>query len=72
MSIDTSPVKLGQITPTPTEEEVAAIVAALTLAWPQPVIAVSATNAPSKTAAWKWSGRSWASSPLPAGARRRP
>lgn len=59
------------ISPTPTDEEAAAIVAAIELAWPRPVVMVaSATQAP--TSAWKWSGRWWSKSSRPAGDRRRP
>jgi hypothetical protein len=60
------------ITPTPTDEEAAAIVAAIELAWPRPVLVAAAPAAPSRAGAWKWSGRWWAKSPRPAGDRRRP
>jgi hypothetical protein len=47
------------ITPSPTDEEMAAVIAALTLAWPQPVVVASEPKAPVKTSPWKWSGRPW-------------
>ena len=48
---------VGTITPIPTEEEAAAIAAAVTMMWPQPVVASTAdTNAVS---AWRFSGRWW-------------
>jgi hypothetical protein len=43
----------------PSDEEVAAIVAAVELTWPQPVVA--ADEAPSR---WRFSGRWW-SKPVP-------
>jgi hypothetical protein len=54
-----SPIASG-ITPAPTDEEMVAIVAALELAWPRPVILLSAPMGPSKAASWRWSGRWWA------------
>jgi hypothetical protein len=57
-----SPV-VSAITPAPTDEEMVAIVAALELAWPRPVVLLSAPNSgPSKAASWRWSGRWWAAS----------
>ncbi len=42
--------------PTPTEDEVAAIMAAVDALWPRPVVAeVAAEGNP-----WRFSGRSWA------------
>ena len=61
---------VSAITPAPTDEELVAIVAALELAWPRPVV-VEAVAAPSAAGAWRWSGRWWAKSPIPA-SRRRP
>jgi hypothetical protein len=46
------------ITPTPTDEEAAAIAAAVEFAWPRPVV-VLADNGPA-TPAWRFSGRWWA------------
>jgi hypothetical protein len=48
---------VGTITPIPTEEEAAAIAAAVTMMWPQPVIA-SAADA-NAVSAWRFSGRWW-------------
>ncbi len=42
--------------PTPTEEEVAAIMAAVDALWPRPVMAEEA----SEGNPWRFSGRSWA------------
>ena len=48
---------VGTITPIPTEEEAAAIAAAVTMMWPQPMVA-SITDA-SVVSAWRFSGRWW-------------
>ena len=48
---------VGAITPIPTEEEAAAIAAAVTMMWPQPMVA-STTDA-STFSAWRFSGRWW-------------
>ena len=45
----------------PTEEEVAAIVAAVEAAWPRPVVASPAPVEPDR---WRFSGRWWAK-PVP-------
>ena len=50
------------ITPTPSDEEVAAIVAAMEAVWPKPVIAAEFVSR--QRSAWKFSGRWW-SQPLP-------
>jgi hypothetical protein len=49
------------ITPEPTDEEAAAIVAALEVGTPRAVVA----EAPAETSRWRWSGRWW-SKPVPA------
>lgn len=49
-----------RITPDPTDEEVAAIVAAVEMAWPRPVALAPAEETPR----WRWSGRWW-SKPIP-------
>lgn len=54
------------ITPDPTDEEAAAIVAAVELAWPRAV----ASPAPEGPPRWRFSGRWWAK-PVPA-SRQRP
>jgi hypothetical protein len=46
----------GSIRPTPTDEEAAAIVAALTLAWPRPVGAEPPRRSSTR---WRFSGRWW-------------
>lgn len=51
------------ITPTPTDEEAAAIVAATEALWPRPVLLVDET-ATDTSRAWRFSGRWW-SLPLP-------
>lgn len=57
----TDRVEIAGITPEADEEEVAAIVAALELSWPQPVVAPDATVEPDR---WRFSGRWW-TKPLP-------
>jgi hypothetical protein len=54
----------ASIRPTPTDEEAAAIVAAVELAWPRPVVMLETTPRPP---AWRFSGRWWAK---PVAARR--
>lgn len=48
------------ITPTPTDEEAAAIVAAVEVAWPR----AAAPEAKVAVPRWRWSGRWW-SKPIP-------
>jgi hypothetical protein len=55
------------ISPEPTDEEVAAILAAVELAWPRPVAVATAPGAEPR---WRFSGRWWAK-PVPA-VRQRP
>lgn len=50
---------IGSISPVPTEEEAAAITAAITLMWPQPV--APAANENRTNVSWRFSGRWWAS-----------
>lgn len=50
------------VTPSPTDEEVAAIMAATDALWPKPVVAVPAERP--RNRAWRFSGRWWAT-PLP-------
>jgi hypothetical protein len=52
------------ITPTPTDEELAAIVAALELAWPRPVVLAAAPAASPTSTGWRFSGRWWNNHPL--------
>ena len=44
------------VTPDPTDEEAAAIMAALTLAWPRPAVVEGSTSV---STAWRFSGRWW-------------
>jgi hypothetical protein len=44
------------ISPVPTDEEAAVIVAAVEAVWPKPVVAAPATD---DTPAWRFSGRWW-------------
>ncbi len=50
-----------QITPDPTDEEVAAILAAVQVA----ATGATASPSPAETPRWRWSGRWW-SKPIPA------
>jgi hypothetical protein len=52
------------ISPVPTDEEAAAIVAAVEALWPRPVILAESQD-PLRTPTWRFSGRWW-SRPLPA------
>lgn len=49
-----------EVRPVPTDEELAAIMAAVEAAWPRPV----AGHAPEETPRWRFSGRWW-SRPVP-------
>ncbi|HEX2577322.1 MAG TPA: hypothetical protein VHK88_13290 [Aquihabitans sp.] len=50
----------AHITPVPSDQEVAAIVAAVEVAWPR----AAAPAAADPTPRWRWSGRWW-SKPIP-------
>lgn len=54
-------VEIAGISPAADDEEVAAIVAALELSWPQPVVAPDESDEPAR---WRFSGRWWVK-PLP-------
>jgi hypothetical protein len=54
---------ISSVSPAPSDEEVAAIAAAVEVLWPKPVVAGAAPQAP-RSAAWRFSGRWW-SLPLP-------
>jgi hypothetical protein len=54
------------VTPTPSNDELAAIVAAVEALWPRPVIAPESQN-PLRSPTWRFSGRWWAT---PLAARR--
>jgi hypothetical protein len=58
--------QIGHIHPTPTDEEMAAIVAAIEMTWPRPPAATLAVD-DEPTPAWRFSGRWWA---RPVAARR--
>jgi hypothetical protein len=53
------------ITPAPTDEEAAAIVAAMQVLWPRPVL--TAAEVRTREATWRFSGRWWTK---PTAARR--
>lgn len=50
-------VNVGSITPIPSDEEAAAIAAAVTMMWPQPV--APAQNSRKTNESWRFSGRWW-------------
>jgi hypothetical protein len=52
-----------QVSPTPTDEEAAAVAAAVEHLWPRPVV-LTAAEERQRVAAWRFSGRWW-SLPLP-------
>jgi hypothetical protein len=52
----------------PSDEEVAAIVAAVEALWPRPAVAAATDAAPPNR--WKFSGRWWLSGTTPAAAQR--
>lgn len=53
-------IAIGSVTPVPSDEEAAAIAAAVTMIWPQPAAATRADRAPAGVS-WRFSGRWWAS-----------
>jgi hypothetical protein len=53
----------AEISPAPTDEEAAAIVAAVEALWPKPVVAAGA-DSPLRTPSWRFSARWWAK-PVP-------
>jgi hypothetical protein len=55
-------VSLSDVSPTPTDEEVVAIMAGVEALWPKPAVVDSA---PVRSTAWRFSGRWW-SRPVPA------
>ena len=60
--------QIGDIHPTPTDEEMAAIVAAIEMTWPKPTAAAASPAVVDEpTPAWRFSGRWWA---RPVAARR--
>jgi len=54
-------VHVHDVRPTPTDEELAAIMAAVEVAWPRPAAPSAVDDEPSR---WRFSGRWW-SRPLP-------
>ena len=56
-------VSLSDVSPTPTDEEVVAIMAGVEALWPKPAVVVD--TAPARSTAWRFSGRWW-SRPVPA------
>ena len=56
-------VSLSDVSPMPTDEEVAAIMAGVEALWPKPAVVVD--TAPARSTAWRFSGRWW-SRPVPA------
>lgn len=61
-----------QITPAPTDEEAAAIVAAVDALWPRPAVPVAVERRllRAEIRSWRWSGRWWAARKIPADRRR--
>lgn len=56
-----------EITPAPTEEEAAAMVAAIEMLWPRPTVGGDYVDGERRVPVWRFSGRWWA---LPIQARR--
>jgi hypothetical protein len=54
---------IAEVSPTPTDAEVVAIMAGVEALWPKPAIIVD--TAPTRATAWRFSGRWW-SRPVPA------
>ena len=58
-----APISISQVSSTPTDDDVVAIMAAVEALWPKPAIVVDAR--PPRKTAWRFSGRWW-SRPVPA------
>ncbi len=52
-----SSARLAAVTPTPTDDEVVAIMAGVEALWPKPVVMADAV--PERSTAWRFSGRWW-------------
>lgn len=63
VAVSADAVSLSDVSPTPTDEEVVAIMAGVEALWPKPTVVVD-TTAPRSTS-WRFSGRWW-SRPVPA------
>ena len=57
------PITISMMSPTPTDDEVVAIMAGVEALWPKPVVVVDAETP--RSSAWRFSGRWW-SRPIPA------
>jgi hypothetical protein len=66
VSDDASVVETSSVRPTPTDEELAAIMASVEVAWPRPVVVVDDDVEVDR---WRFSGRWW-SKPVPSRRRR--
>jgi hypothetical protein len=63
VAVSDAAVSLSDVSPTPTDEEVVAIMAGVEALWPKPAVIVD--SAPVRSTAWRFSGRWW-SRPVPA------
>ena len=63
VAVTDAAVSLSDVSPTPTDEEVVAIMAGVEALWPKPAVIVD--SAPARSTAWRFSGRWW-SRPVPA------
>lgn len=57
------PITISTMSPTPTDDEVVAIMAGVEALWPKPVVVVD--TEPPRSTAWRFSGRWW-TRPIPA------
>jgi len=63
VAVSGAAVSLSDVSPTPTDEEVVAIMAGVEALWPKPAVIVD--SAPARSTSWRFSGRWW-SRPVPA------
>jgi hypothetical protein len=63
VAVSGSTVSLSDVSPTPTDEEVVAIMAGVEALWPKPAVVVD--TAAARSTSWRFSGRWW-TRPVPA------
>ena len=55
---------IGDVSPSPSDDELVAIAAVLEWAWPRPVVLLDSSPRPPTATTWRFSGRWWNNNPL--------